>query len=114
MPRPVNYDLATRAQALTLKLEGKSATQIFQITGMSKTAQFELLKKAKSRGLNIEQSPMPKLLEEHLADGPRSGRPSKQTDEVVEAVIQQVRSDRFGREKTCKTIAMSLISLFTL
>jgi hypothetical protein len=48
------------------------------------------------------------ILNEHLVDAPRSGRPTKQTEENRQLVISKVTLDRYGRERTCADIAADL------
>jgi transposase len=46
-----------------------------------------------------------KLLDIYVQDAARSGRPKKQTDIIKEEVLSKVRTDQYGREKTCTQIA---------
>src|SRR5580692_5530621 len=98
-----SHDNTTRAQALTLKLAGFSNTKITSITGIKTRHLNSLYQKAISRGL--EPCEDAKLLDVHVQDAPRSGRPKKQTDVIKEEVLSKVRTDRYGREKTCTQIA---------
>jgi transposase len=97
------YDNATRAQALTLKLAGVSNAKITSITGIKTRNLNVLYQKAISRGLDPSEDA--KLLDIHVQDAARSGRPKKQTDTIKEEVLSKVRTDRYGREKTCTQIA---------
>jgi transposase len=97
------YDNATRAQALTLKLVGFSNAEIESITGIKTSALNSLHRKAIARGFNPSESK--KILDVHVEDGARSGRPKKQTEELVTEVLSKVRRDRYAREKTCAQIA---------
>src|SRR5258708_6134832 len=101
-----SYDNATRAQALTLKLHGVSNPEIESITGIQPATLHALYKKALSRGLNPTESK--RILNHHIEDGKRSGRPTKQTTEVVQDVLSKVCRDRYGREKSCAQIAADL------
>ena len=97
------YDNTTRAQALTLKLAGVSNAKITSITGI-KTQNLNLLyQKAISRGLDPSENA--KLLDIHVQDAARSGWLKKQTDTIKEEVLSKVRTDCYGREKTCTQIA---------
>jgi O6-methylguanine-DNA--protein-cysteine methyltransferase len=100
------YDNTTRAQALILKLAGVSNTEITSITGIKTRNLNVLYQKAISRSL--EPSEKAKLLDIHVQDAPRSGRPEKQTDTVKEEVLSKVRTDRYGREKTYAQIAAEI------
>jgi transposase len=66
-----------------------------------------MFNKAKSRGFDPNARPC-RVLDEHIKDAPRSGRPTKQTPKVQEEVLKKVRRDRYGREKTCDGIAIEL------
>ena len=98
-----SYDNATRAQALTLKLVGFSNAEIESITGIQPRTLNSIHRKAITRGLNPDESK--KILDHYIEDGQRSGRPTKQTEEVVTEVLSKVRGDRYAREKTCAQIA---------
>jgi transposase len=101
-----SYDTATRAQALTLKLMGCPNAEIQSITGMQPRTVQLLHKKALERGFNPAESKT--ILNHHIEDGKRSGRPTKQTTEIIQDVISKVRRDRYGREKSCAQIAADL------
>jgi hypothetical protein len=101
-----SYDTATRAQALTLKLMGCPNAEIQSITGMQPRTVQLLHKKALERGFNPAESQT--ILNHHVEDGKRSGRPAKQTTELIQDVISKVRRDRYGREKSCTQIAADL------
>lgn len=98
-----SYDNATRAQALSLKLIGLSNAEIEEITGIKTGTLNAIYRKATARGLNPDESK--KILDRHIEDAPRSGRPTKQTEEVVTQIITKVRQDRYAHEKTCAQIA---------
>ena len=101
-----SYDSATRAQALTLKLVGFSNANIESITGIQACTVNSILDKAIDRGLRPSESK--RILNKHVEDGQRSGRPKKQTEEVVQQVLTKVRGDRYAREKTCAQIAAEI------
>jgi transposase len=98
-----SYDNATRAQALTLKFAGFSNAKIISITDIETRTLNKLYQKAISRGLDLSEDA--KLLDIYVQDTARSGWPKKQTDTVKEEVLSKVRTDRYGREKTCTQIA---------
>ncbi|KAK4118895.1 hypothetical protein N657DRAFT_637678 [Parathielavia appendiculata] len=75
----VCYDPATRAQAVALKLVANS--QIEAITGLNPRT--------------IKSFPA-LVLEKHVCDAPKSGRPSKQGAKK-DAVLEKVRQDWFGQ-----------------
>ena len=71
---------------------------------MTKTQNLNLLyQKAISCSLNPSEDA--KLLDIHVQDAAHSGWPKKQTDTIKEEILSKVRTDRYGREKTCTQIA---------
>ncbi|KAJ5894121.1 hypothetical protein N7495_005812 [Penicillium taxi] len=56
--------------------------------------------KAIERGFDPLQRPL-LVIDAYVADANRSGRPKKQTPEVIASALAKVRLDRYGREKTC-------------
>jgi transposase len=101
-----SYDIATRAQALTLKLVGFSNTEIESITGIQPRTLNSIHRKAIARGLNVLESK--KILDCHIEDGARSGRPIKQTEDIISNVLSKVRRNCYAREKTCAQIAAEI------
>src|SRR3954469_18743321 len=102
-----HYDIATRAQALTLKLVLQlDNKQIEAITGLKPTTVASIANKALERGFDPHASP-PVILDKHVCDAPRSGRPSKQ-EHYKEEVLEKVRRNRYGREMTCAYISADL------
>jgi transposase len=103
-----NYETATRAQVVALKLAGISNTRILELTGLEKATVNAILRRAIERGLDTKALPA-RILDIHVADAKRSGRPPVLiTDELKEAVLAKVLTDRFGREKTYAYIAEEL------
>jgi len=100
------HDLATRALIITLKATGKPNDEITGLTGISKRTINSIFARAIERGFDPCQRPL-KLLNKYLEDSHRSGRPSKQ-DEVAQKVVNSVRTDRYGREKSCADVAGAL------
>ena len=84
-----SYDTATRAQALTLKLAGFSNTEIESITKIQPRTVNAIYNKAITRGLNPAKSKT--IFDKHVEDAKRSGRPKKQTKEIIEDVLSKVR-----------------------
>ncbi|KAF2811428.1 uncharacterized protein BDZ99DRAFT_559437 [Mytilinidion resinicola] len=70
------HDVATRAQALTLKSLGIPNGEIERITGIKPRTLRDLWQKAFSRGFDPNA---PKILDSYVEDAPRSGRPLLQT-----------------------------------
>jgi hypothetical protein len=82
-----SYDTATRAQALGLKIAGHSNAEIQSITGIHPRTLQHLYKKALKRGFNPAESKT--ILNHHVEDGKRSGRPTKRTPEIFKTSYQR-------------------------
>lgn len=104
-----NTDIATRALIVTLRspFGGKTSAQISEETGISIRQINRIYARAIERGFEPNHRPFI-LRDEWLEDAPRSGRPSKQTPEAIEKIVNQVRHDRYGREKTAADLAGTL------
>lgn len=102
-----NRDLATRAQAVTMKVLDLPNHQIEQILGISRSTVNRWFQRAKQRGFDPLARPCI-IQDHHVVDGARTGRPTKQTPENINAVVTQVCTDRYGREKSCEMIADQL------
>ena len=100
-------DIATRALVVTLKFSGKTTLEVAGLAGISARQVDRIYAKAIERGFDPACRPL-LLKDDYLIDAPRSGRPSKQTDEIKEAIAKKVRRDRYGREKTYADIAAEL------
>jgi transposase len=83
---PPTYSLATRAQAVTLRIEGYSYKDIKTITGISEDRVRDLLSEAKRRGYNPAVSKI--LLDEYLIDK-RRGRPPRPPKEQRDGLQAQ-------------------------
>lgn len=101
------HDTATRAQALTLKILGHPYDVIEAHTGIKRRTVNDILTRAIDRGFDPD-SEHPTIRDSYVEDAAKSSRPSKQTDEAKKAVLAKVRKDRYGREKTCASIAQEL------
>lgn len=101
-------DIATRAAVVSLKSSGRlTSTEVSAAIGLSVRQVDRIYAKAISRGFDPQLRPI-KITDAFVADAPRSGRPRKQTDEVIALVSSKVRRDRYGREKTCADLAGEL------
>lgn len=99
-------NLATRASIVALKATGKTTAEVAEITNITPRTINRIYARAIERGFDPAHRPL--LLEDsHLADAPRSGRPSVQ-NEIKDEVIAIVTRDRCGREKTSADIAGEL------
>ncbi|OJZ80203.1 hypothetical protein ASPFODRAFT_105932, partial [Aspergillus luchuensis CBS 106.47] len=99
------HPIGVRVQALTLLYHGVPASQVEAITGMSRQAIQWWSKKAKERGFNPDKDP--RILTEYVEDTQRSGRP-KASQSVQQEVVDIVRKDRNGREKSCEILAFEV------
>ncbi len=99
-----SVDTATRAQALALKVVGFPPDQIRAMTGIAPRTVNDILDRAIQRGFDPAN---PTIKDIHVEDAPRSGRPRKQ-EAYKDQVLQKIRADRYGREKTCASIAAEL------
>jgi transposase len=104
-----NTDIATRAFVVSLKApcSGKTTNEVAAITGLSVNQVNRIYARAIQRGFDPNIRPLI-LRNEYLEDAPRSGRPTKQTEETKELVISKLEIDRYGREKTAAIIAGEL------
>ncbi|KAL7925781.1 hypothetical protein ACQKWADRAFT_282970 [Trichoderma austrokoningii] len=78
------HDIATRAQALTLKLLGVSNQDIQRLTGIHPRTVHNIMDRAIERGLDLNN---PTILEMHVRDGPRPGRPKKKKKQPEENTV---------------------------
>lgn len=106
MPREREYDKATRAQIITLKLCGLSNRQIEEKFGSGKelgSRQIQRLwDKAIQRGFDPAK---PILLDAHVADAPRSGRPPTLTEEKIAEIEAAIVSlEREGKEASYRVV----------
>ena len=99
----VSTDFATRAQIVTLKSLNYPNSYIQETCHVSKSTVKRVYQRALSRGFQASGP----VLSQHVKDGPRSGRPQKQ-ETYKDEVVEKVRKDRYGREKSCEQIAFEL------
>jgi transposase len=97
------YSIAQRVQCLTLLVEGYSGREIERRTGIKPSAQTYMKKKAFDRGFRPDQDP--RILDCYVEDGARSGRPKEITLETEQRLLDNVRVDRSGREKSSEVLA---------
>jgi transposase len=104
----MHTDIATRAYIVALKASsGKTSIEISETTGLSVRQVNRIYARAIERGFDPNHRPI-HIQDAYLIDAPRSGRPSKQTDEVKNLILAKVRRDRYGREKACADLAADL------
>jgi len=91
---------------IAYKADGKTNHEITGLIGAEKRRINLIYALAIKRGFDPAVRPL-KLETKHVEDAPRSGRPSKQ-QQAFKKVVNLVRRDRYGREKTCADIAGEL------
>jgi transposase len=102
-PRPT-YDIAQRAQALTLLQIGVSFDIITETTGISERQVYRYLEAAKKHGYNPSLSEI--LRDEYLTNAPKSGRPRALDEAGEEELAEAIRRDRYAREKSSLTLGV--------
>jgi len=86
-----------------LLAEGFSGLDIQKKTGIKPSAQTYMKKKAFNRGFRPDQDP--RILDHYVVDGVRPGRPKVITLETEQRLLESVRVDRSGREKSSEVLA---------
>jgi transposase len=101
-----NTDIATRALVVTLKspIVGQSTNAIAEKTGLSTRTINLIYARAIQRGFDPNILPLI-IKNQFLEDAPRSGRPTKQTEEMKQSIAAKVRGDRYGRELSSADLA---------
>jgi transposase len=101
-----NTDIATRALVVTLKspIVGQSTNAIAEKTGLSTRTINLIYARAVQRGFDPNILPLI-IKNQFLEDAPRSGRPTKQTEEMKQSIAAKVRGDRYGRELSSADLA---------
>jgi transposase len=97
------YTLAQRVQCLTLWAEGYSGRDIQMKCGVTVSGQQYIKRKAKNRGFDPTQNP--RILDEYVTDGIRSGRPKHISEQIEDEMIENIEKDRAGREKSAEYLA---------
>ncbi|KAH7558222.1 Transposase [Bipolaris maydis] len=108
-------DIYTRTLVIALKSPpiGKNTSQVAALTGVHPRTVDRIYSRAIAAGFEPNELPI-KILLHHVQDAPKTGRPAKQAEEVKEQIFQQVRHDRYGREKSCADLARVEISASTV
>ncbi|KAL1971768.1 hypothetical protein VTN31DRAFT_1856 [Thermomyces dupontii] len=103
---PAEFDETIRAQALTLaEFTSMSHLEISEITGISKSRISRIVKAEKERGFHPKSTDKRAIVRDYVADKPRSGRPKTVTADVEQRILDTVRKDCAGREKSCEYLA---------
>ncbi|CCE34074.1 uncharacterized protein CPUR_08005 [Claviceps purpurea 20.1] len=101
------HDIATRASVVTLKAIDLTTTEVASLTGVPTRTVNKIFANAIERGFDPQRRPLT-IRNYHVEEAPRSGRPTKQTPELKEALLSKVRDDGDGRQKTCAELADDL------
>jgi transposase len=97
------YSLVQRAHCLALLMEGYSYQEIERKTGIKRSTQANIKTRAYARGFCPEQDP--RILECHVEDSPRSGRPKEISAATEQRLLDSIKIDRAGREKSSEVLA---------
>lgn len=97
------YSLVQRTQCLTLLSLGYSFKFVEDTIKIPEKTSRRILKKAEQRGYHPAEDP--RILEHHVEDGARSGRPKEISDAVEKHLLDLVIEDRNGREKSSEVLA---------
>jgi hypothetical protein len=80
------FEQATRAQIVTLKAIGQTTAEVIAITGLKERTIQSIYSRAIERGFDPAIRPIV-ILNKHVEDAPRLGRPTKQTPEIQQLAI---------------------------
>jgi transposase len=97
------YTIIQRVQCLKLLAEGFSGRDIEKKTGVKSSAQSHIRKRAYDRGFCPEQDP--RILDYYVQDGKHTGRPKEITLTTEQRLLESVKLDRSGREKSSEVLA---------
>ena len=89
------YDMATRAQALTMLQLQRLVKEITTVTGYDKSTIGRIKKRAKARGYIPKTNP--RIILAYVDDAPRAGKPKKVTLEIEEEVIKTISKNSTTR-----------------
>lgn len=97
------YSISQRVHCLALQVEGFSWQDIERKTGVKQSQQSYIKKKAFNRGFRPDVDP--RILDHYVEDGKSTGRPKEISVGTEERLLQIVRADRAGREKSSEVLA---------
>ena len=97
------YTIVQRVQSLKLTVEGFSYRDIEARTGVKKSTQIRIKQRAFERGFQPKVDR--RILEHYVADAPKSGRPKQIGLDIEQKLLQSVRADKAGREKSSEVLA---------
>jgi hypothetical protein len=102
------YDISTRAYIVALKATSRlSSREISSLTGILTRMIDRIYAKAIECGFELNASQL-MIKDSYFEDAARSGRPPVAIPEAAKAILSKVRTDRYGREKSCADIAGEL------
>lgn len=101
MTAPKKFDIAVRAQALTLYSKGVPFSEIEAVTGYRRSGFHQLRQRALDRGW-VKGG---KIIEDYVTDVPRSGRPPKSTPEVQQEILDIMNRNSTTKGWTSQEIA---------
>src|SRR5688572_1944706 len=105
------HDIATRSYVVALKSSGNMTTkEVAALTGLSERTIQDIFARAIKRGFDPAARPIV-ITDSMIADKAQAGRPTKKTAKVSKLVVDLIRRDRYGREKSCTDIAGDLRAL---
>ena len=97
------YDIATRAQALTLKVIKCLDAENTKITGLPRSTINSIHRTARARGYNPDACQT--IFNSYVEDAPKSGAPIKATPEVEDAIIAALSKNSTTRGLSCQRLA---------
>ena len=97
------YDIATRAQALTLKVIKCPDAENTKITGLPRSTINSIHRTAQARGYNPNACQT--IFNSYVEDAPKSGAPIKATPEVEDAIIAALSKNSTTRGLSCQRLA---------
>lgn len=97
------HSIAARVQCLTLLALQYNHSYIEEVTGIGKSSQQRILRKARDLGFKPHESP--RVLDSYVQDLPRSGRPKEIDQTKEQEILAIVQRDRAGREKSSDVLA---------
>ncbi|KAF5851092.1 hypothetical protein GGP41_010663 [Bipolaris sorokiniana] len=91
-------DIYTRTLVIALKSPpiGKNTSQVAALTSVNPRTVDRIYSRAIAAGFEPNELPI-KILPHHVQDAPKTGRPTKQAEEVKEQIFQQI----WTREELC-------------
>jgi len=99
-----HYSITQRVQAFALAEYRISLIDVVAYTGIPRRTIQSFQKKARDRDYDLAESRI--LTQEHVEDAPRSGRPRIFTEDKEKEILDKIRVDSDGRERSSASIAL--------